>query len=152
VDEAAVKKIRSFNRYYTVWLEVMNKRYLGTVLAWQEARVIFDIFKNPGISATEVCGHLQMDKSYVSRILAKFEKRRLITREPIPGSKGTKKLWLTESGNKLALEIDENGSRQIADKLAPLSEEELGKLCDAMVFIERTLKKIDRREVKNDER
>lgn len=147
MDEETVKKIRSFNRYYTVWLEVMNKRYLGTVLPWPEARVIFDIYKNPGISATEVCGHLQMDKSYVSRILSKFEKQKRLTREQVPGTKGTKKLWLTESGKKLALEIDKNGTEQIEDKLAPLDEETLGKLCGAMVFIENTLKSIDRREV-----
>ena len=151
MDEAAVKKIRSFNRYYTVWLEVMNKRYLGTVLPWPEARVIFDIYRHPGISATEVCGHLQMDKSYVSRILGKFEKQKLLTREQVPGTKGLKKLWLTESGKKLALEIDKNGTEQIKAKLAPLDEETLGKLCGAMVFIENTLKQIDRREVRNDE-
>ncbi|HWQ51319.1 MAG TPA: MarR family winged helix-turn-helix transcriptional regulator [Terriglobales bacterium] len=150
MDEQTVQKIRRFNRYYTVWLEVMNRRYLGTILPWTEARVIFEVYTRPGVSATEVCEHLQLDKSYVSRILSKFEKRGFLTREPVPGAKGLKKLTLTEAGRKVAAEIDQNGSRQIAEKLEGLDEATCRKLSDAMAFIEETLKNNDRGEVQND--
>ena len=92
MDNDMIKRIRQFNRYYTVWLDVMNKGYLGTDFSWPESRVLFEIYLCQGISATGVCGRLNMDKSYVSRILRKFERHGLITRELVPGSKGLKKL------------------------------------------------------------
>lgn len=138
-----IKKIRRFNRYYTAWLDVMNKGYLGTDFSWPESRTLFEIYLCPGITATDICGHLNMDKGYVSRILAKFEKRRLITRELVPGSKGLKRLLLTEAGQKQAEKIDLSGDRQIRDKLGAMDEATCEKLCEAMVFIENTLRGID---------
>ena len=82
-----IKRIREFNRYYTAWLEVMNKEYLETDFSWVESRVLFEIHICPGISATKLCEYLNMDKSYISRILMKFEKQGLLTRELILGSK-----------------------------------------------------------------
>lgn len=140
MNNRALKKIRQFNRYYTAWLDVMNKGYLGTDLAWPESRVLFEIYLCNGITATEICGNLNMDKSYVSRILSNFEKQGLITRELVPGSKGLKKLHLTNAGIRSAQKIDSNGDRQITDKLKDLDEETCEKLCAAMEFIEKTLR------------
>lgn len=55
LNENTVKKIREFNRYYTVWLNVMNKGYLETDFSWPESRVLFEIYIYCGISATELC-------------------------------------------------------------------------------------------------
>ncbi len=140
MNNTSLKKIRQFNRYYTAWLDVMNKSYLGTGLAWPESRVLFEIYLSNGISATEICGNLNMDKSYVSRILSKFEKQGLITRELVPGSKGLKRLHLTNAGTKAAQKIDSNGDRQITDKLKDMDEETCEKLCAAMEFIAKTLR------------
>lgn len=118
----------------------MNKSYLGTGLAWPESRVLFEIYLSNGISATEICRNLNMDKSYVSRILSKFEKQELITRELVPGSKGLKRLHLTNAGTKAAQKIDSNGDRQITDKLKDMDKETCEKLCAAMEFIAKTLR------------
>lgn len=53
--------------------------------------MLFEIYIYDEMSATELCEHLNMDKSYISRIIAKFEKNGLITRELVLGSKGIKK-------------------------------------------------------------
>lgn len=150
MDQERIKKIRSFNRYYTVWLDVMNKGYLGTDFSWQESRVLFEIYMYQGITATGICGHLNMDKSYISRILAKFEKQGLITRELVRGSKGLKKLWLTEAGKQEAQKIDSSGDRQMIDKLRKMDEETCGKLCEAMEFIEKVLRDYDERGDENE--
>lgn len=140
MDNELVKKIREFNRYYTVWLNVLTKGYLGTDFSWPELRTLFEIWLFPGINATELCEHLNMDKSYISRIISKFEKKGLITRELVLGSKGIKKLWLTEIGVEKAKQIDTNGDNQIIDKLKTMDDETCRKLCRAMVFIENTLR------------
>ena len=143
LNEDLIKKIRQFNRYYTVWLDVMNKGYLGTSFSWPESRVLFEIYTNQGINATELCEHLNMDKSYLSRILAKLEKKRFITRKLVSGSKGIKKLYLTNTGHEEAKKIDWNGDKQIYEKLKNMDEKDCDRLCEAMALIEHILRKND---------
>lgn len=139
MNEDTIRKVRVFNRYYTMWLEVMNKGYLGTKLSWPESRVLFEIYLHNGINATELCGHLNMDKSYASRLLAGLEKGGLVKRELVSGSKGIKKLCLTEAGIKEAKQIDMRGDEQIAEKLSTLDEADCDRLCEAMAQIEKIL-------------
>ncbi len=139
MNDDLIKRIRDFNRYYTAWLEVMNKEYLETGFSWAESRVLFEIHICPGINATGLCEHLNMDKSYISRILMKFEKRGLLTRELMPGSKGLKKIWLTGAGEKIAHQINRNGNQQIVEKLKMLDEDSCIKLCEAMECIKKVL-------------
>ncbi|MFA1014582.1 MarR family winged helix-turn-helix transcriptional regulator [Dubosiella newyorkensis] len=143
MNEDLIKKIRRFNRYYTIWLDVLNKEYLGMSFSWPESRVLFDIYKNQGINATELCEHLNMDKSYVSRILAKLEKKGFITRKLVSGSKGIKKLYLTKTGSEEAKKIDWNGDQQISEKLKNIDQEDCDRLCEAMERIEHILCKND---------
>lgn len=140
MEKEEIKKIREFNRYYTVWLNVISKSYLGTKFSWPESRVLFEIYLWDEISATELCDHLNMDKGYVSRILARFEKNGLITRKLVPGSKGLKKLRLTDTGIREAERIDESGDEQIIQKLKALDGETCKKLCEAMMLIENILR------------
>ena len=71
MNDCAIKEIRQFNRYYTAWLDVMNEgSYMDTDLSWPEARILFEIYICPDITATGLCEHLRMDKGYVSRVLS----------------------------------------------------------------------------------
>lgn len=143
MNETMIKKIRAFNRYYTTWLDVMNKDYLGTDLSWPEARVLFEIYSYGEISATELCEHLNMDKSYVSRMIGKFEKHQLLVRELIPGMKGVKKIRLTKKGEKEAARIDENGNQQIVDKFKNMNDETCLRLSETMELVEKILREND---------
>ena len=147
-----IKNIRKFNRYYTVWLDVINRSYLGTNFSWPESRVLFEIYMYDEISATQLCRHLNMDKSYVSRILAKFEKNGLITRELVPGSKGIKRLRLTDTGIKEAKRIDKNGDEQIIRKLRTMDNETCKKLCEAMTLIEKILRENDNKNTNSEDK
>lgn len=143
MNQNIIKKIRQFNRYYTIWLDVMNKDYLGTRFSWPESRVLFAIYQNQGIHATEICEHLHMDKSYMSRILTKLEKDGLITRQLVLGSKGIKQLYLTKTGVEEAKRIDRNADNQIFEKLKNMEKEDCGRLSEAMVLIEKIMRKYE---------
>lgn len=143
MNKNIIKRIRQFNRYYTIWLDVMNKGYLGTKISWPESRVLFEIYQNQGINATEICEHLHMDKSYVSRILAKLEKNGSITKKLVLGSKGIKQLYLTKTGVKEAKRIDQNADNQIFEKLKNMEREDCDRLCEAMILIEKTMRKYE---------
>lgn len=58
-----------------------------------------------------------MDKGYVSRVLSKFEKNGLLTRQTVSGAKGQKRIILTDAGREESERIDRGGDRQIEDKL-----------------------------------
>lgn len=143
MNKNIIKRIRQFNRYYTIWLDVMNKGYLGTKISWPESRVLFEIYQNQGINATEICKHLHMDKSYVSRILAKLEKNGSITKKLVLGSKGIKQLYLTKTGVEEAKRIDQNADNQIFEKLKNMESEDCDRLCEAMILIEKTMRKYE---------
>lgn len=143
MNQNIIKKIRQFNRYYTIWLDVMNKDYLGTRFSWPESRVLFAIYQNQGINATEICEHLHMDKSYMSRILTELEKDGLITRKLVLGSKGIKQLYLTKTGVEEAKRIDRNADNQIFEKLKNMESEDCDRLCEAMILIEKTMRKYE---------
>ncbi len=143
MNKNIIKRIRQFNRYYTIWLDVMNKGYLGTKISWPESRVLFEIYQNQGINATEICKHLNMDKSYVSRILAKLEKNGSITKKLVLGSKGIKQLYLTKTGVEEAKRIDQNADNQIFEKLKNMESEDCDRLCEAMILIEKTMRKYE---------
>lgn len=145
MEKDIIQKIRAFNRYYTVWLDVMNKSYLETNFSWPESRVLFELYRYDELSATKLCAHLNMDKSYVSRILAKLEKNGLITRELVPGSRGIKILRLTVLGVKAAKQIDQRGDEQMARKLRTMDNETGKKLCEAMELVEKILRENDRK-------
>ena len=113
LEKDTIKNIRAFNRYYTVWLDVISKSYLGTGFSWPESRVLFEIYISDDISATVV------------------------------GSKGTKKLHLTDLGIKEAKQIDKNGDTQIVQKLKTMDTETCEKLCKAMMLIEKILREND---------
>lgn len=140
-----IKIIRQFNRYYTVWLDVMNKGYLGTSFSWPESRVLFEIYINQGINATELCEHLNMDKSYVSRILAKLEEKGFLIKKLVSRSKGIKKLYLTATGKEEAKQIDRYGDEQISEKLKNIDPKDCSRLSKAMIVIESILRKNDKK-------
>lgn len=140
MTEDMIETIRAFNRYYTAWLNVLNKSYLGSRFSWPESRTLFEVYLHPGIHAAELCAHLRMDKSYASRLLARFEKEGLLRRELVPGSRGVKRIYLTPAGLDEARQIDRRGRGQIMDKLAHMDAGQLDELCRSMLSIETLLR------------
>ena len=47
-----VEALREFNRFYTRRIDVLRHDYLGSPFALPEARLVFEIGRTPGISAT----------------------------------------------------------------------------------------------------
>jgi len=53
----------------------MNKKVLNTPFSWTEGRVLLEISFNNDKTPIEVANNLDLDKSYTSRILNRFEKK-----------------------------------------------------------------------------
>ena len=69
-----VTEIRGFNRFYTNILGLLDKHILNSGYSLTEARVLFEISKTSRCTANQLCSALDVDRSYMSRMIKKFEK------------------------------------------------------------------------------
>jgi DNA-binding MarR family transcriptional regulator len=74
---ALTDEVRSFNRFYTREIGLLNRRLPATDLSLPEARVLYELAHAPkaGVMAAEIGRALRMDKAHLSRIVARFRAR-----------------------------------------------------------------------------
>ncbi len=138
-NQTEISSIRNFNRDYTKLLGILNKKVLGTPLSWTEGRVILEISFNHDKTPIEVANSLNLDKSYTSRIIKRFEKNELLTKSPSATDSRSVQLHLTSKGLALVKELDERSDQQIKDLLGNLSDLEQKKFYQAMSTIDTLL-------------
>ncbi|MCW9021670.1 MAG: MarR family transcriptional regulator, partial [Sedimenticola sp.] len=102
----AIDQIRSFNRFYTRHIGILDEGFLGQPLNLPEIRVLFEVAKESTLNATALADYLRMDPGYVSRILAKLLKMGLLLRTTDPSDRRRKQLMLTVSGQELLQSLD----------------------------------------------
>ena len=69
-----VKKIRAFNRFYTLKIGLITKKFLNSSYSLIQARILFELNKTSNICASDMVGMLKLDPAYLSKILKKFER------------------------------------------------------------------------------
>lgn len=96
--KSTINNIRAFNRYYTNVIGLLDKGYLETRYSLTEARILFEIYSAGKIDTSEIIDATLIDKSYLSRILKKLEKDKLITRSKSAKDSRVSQITLTEKG------------------------------------------------------
>src|SRR5712671_5289049 len=104
--------IRRYNRFYTRAMGTLQAHLLGSAFTLAEARVLWEISRNERSTATQIAGNLNLDGGYLSRILAGFAKKRLITREASLKDARESFLSLASRGKKEFSAIDEKAAAQ----------------------------------------
>jgi len=124
-----INEVRAFNRFYTVFIGVLNRSYLNTRYSLPESRVLHATYSRPGLTPSEIIGMLNIDKSYLSRILINLEKRKLLTRKQAAGDKRAVNLYLTALGNREFEKIDTAANQLVKKLMASLNDKD----CDTVV-------------------
>lgn len=137
--EEYVKEFRGFNRFYTAWIGILNKHYLNSRFSLPQSRVLHAVYTNEGITPTEITTLLNIDKSYLSRILIDFEKKKLITKKVSAEDGRVNNLYITKTGKKEFEAIDHASNEQVKKLLLQLSEEERKTVVKSMLQIRETL-------------
>ena len=132
-----ITEIRGFNRFYTDILGLLDQHILDSGYSLTEARILFEISKIELCTANQLCSMLDIDRSYMSRIIRKFEKNGLLKREIDCADNRNMKIKLTEKGVALFHELNDRSNKQMEKLLSKLETEDYEKLLDAM----RTVKK-----------
>ena len=96
------EKTRAFNRFYLPYFHLLTQKYLSSEYSVAEARILYEIYDNERISATEIVSRLHVDKGYLSRILKKFETKALVTRTASKSDSRKAMISLTDTGWVLA--------------------------------------------------
>lgn len=138
---ARVAAVRGFNRFYTQKIGVLQEGLLASPFSLTEARVLFELAQRDGATASRLCRDLGLDAGYLSRILRRFEKQRLVARTPSAADGRQSLLALTAAGREAFAELDRRSRDEVAALLEPLAADGQASLVAAMAGIERLLGK-----------
>ena len=136
-----IRDIREFNRYYTNILGLLDRYVLESGYSLTEARILFELSETGPCIANVLSSQLQIDKSYLSRILAGFEKKDLVCREAASGDARASRIELTEKGAACIRDLNERSNLHIGKLLFWLSDRECGEVRAAMDTIRKHLSK-----------
>lgn len=116
-----VSAVRQFNRFYTARLGLLRKRHLDGAFALTEARILYEIGAAPGMTARALCGILELDAGYISRVLSALTRRKLVRHVASEADAREKLLTLTPTGKKAVAHLDKQSAAQIEEMLVYLT-------------------------------
>ncbi|MBN8543929.1 MAG: bifunctional helix-turn-helix transcriptional regulator/GNAT family N-acetyltransferase [Alphaproteobacteria bacterium] len=115
-----VAAIRHFNRTYTRHVGAVNGKSLPKGYSLPELHILHAIAQKPDITAKELTVLLDMDAGYLSRILTRLVKRKLVTRTPSVMDKRQLHLKLTPTGLQRFNEVEAFANHYVSEQLASL--------------------------------
>lgn len=124
LDKQQIEQIRDFNRRYTRELNVFNRKIFGTDLSWADARIVMEIGINQLNSPSLLAKKLNIDKSYVSRIVNKLVKQGFLTKIASVQDSRVVELTFTKEGEKLFQRIDNRSNDLIENIIRNLTSDE----------------------------
>ena len=132
MSDSTVQRIRSFNRFYMPRMNLLGNHYLGSEYSATEARVLFEVLQDDGCTASSIARTMNIDKGYLSRIIAAHEKSGYLYKTTAPTDNRAKELHLTEAGRTRAQEFVTLSNKEIAEVIAALSEDDRVRLEEAL--------------------
>jgi DNA-binding MarR family transcriptional regulator/GNAT superfamily N-acetyltransferase len=134
MPKASLKRIdavRDFNRTYTRKLGVLGEGFLDTTFSLTEARVLYELSGGER-TASEVGAALGLDAGYLSRILDRFAKARLISRNTSPEDRRRSVIALTRAGHAAFAPLEERSRERVGAFVSALPASGQAQLIDAM--------------------
>jgi len=139
MDKEIIYDIRQFNRFYTKVLGLFNNQILDTDCSLTEARILFEISERTECIANNLVQELNIDRSYLSRILRKFEREGLIEKKSSPIDSRKNLLFLTRKGEELLDKINNQSDEQVNQLFNGLTKSEIHEIRNSMMLIKEKL-------------
>jgi DNA-binding MarR family transcriptional regulator/GNAT superfamily N-acetyltransferase len=137
--EGQIAAIRSFSRFYTRKLGIIEPRLLHSPWTLQEARIIYEIAQHEGCTATDLTRMLGLDPGFLSRTLQALQRRQIVTRRPSKADRRASELALTAKGRAAFAELESRSRGEVADLLGTLDDRQRESVVHAMTTIAHTL-------------
>jgi len=142
MKEHHVTEMRAFNRFYTALVGVLNRKFLNGELSLPETRVLHAIHTQGGITANEIVPMLHIDKSYLSKIIISFEKKKFLTKKVSASDGRAYELRLTAAGRKEFETYNRMSDEFVEQMLVQLPEKECDELVKCMRRVTEILGKV----------
>ncbi|MGE7841651.1 MarR family winged helix-turn-helix transcriptional regulator [Lysinibacillus sp. NPDC093712] len=143
LNDNIIADIRQFNRFYTNLLGLLDKHVLDTGYSFTEARVIVEIGLLGQCISNNLVENLNIDRSYMSRIITKLSNDGLISKESSILDNRTKLIRLTPKGLDLFHQLNEKSDEQIVNLLQGLSSKEINEIHASMLMIQKKLNMLE---------
>src|SRR5262249_41300273 len=137
--ERRIEAVRRFNRFYTRRIGVLREGLLNSPFSLTEARVLYELARHAGATASALSRELALDAGYLSRILRSFEERGLIRRSPNAADGRQNRIELTEAGLAAFAPLDQRSQEEVGAMLAALPEASQNRLVSNMAEVEALL-------------
>lgn len=139
--DARVAAFRAFNRAWTAKIGVLDAKLHDTPFSLTEARVLFELAqaRSQDVAVGALREQLALDAGYLSRILARFERDKLIAIEAARGDARKQVARLTAVGRRAFATLDARAARDVAALLGAYSDAQQQRLVAAMGEIERVI-------------
>jgi DNA-binding MarR family transcriptional regulator/GNAT superfamily N-acetyltransferase len=134
-----IEAVRRFNRFYTRQIGVLQEGLLESRFSLAEARILYELAHRQQLTASALAQDLGLDAGYLSRILRRFQKQGLVTRQPSPADRRQQLLSLTEQGQQAFAPLNTRSHEQIGAMLSQISADQQREIIAAMQRIERLL-------------
>ncbi len=134
-----VKSVRAFNRFYTRQIGLLNERLYESEFSLTEIRVLYELSRRTQTTATALRGELGLDAGYLSRMLQRFERKRLVGRKPSDSDGRQILLSLTAKGREAFVPLDVRANAEVASMLEKLSVPKRERLIEAMNVVQELL-------------
>lgn len=135
-----VAAVRRFNRFYTRRIGALDEAHLGSPYTLAEMRVLYEVAQAPdGITPKLLATRTGMDNGYLSRVLKRFEREALLTRQTSESDRRSVSVWLTSEGIHAYNRWLGSAQGAVEGMLGALTTVQKTKLTKAMAEIEHLL-------------
>lgn len=134
-----IDTVRRFNRFYTRRIGLLGRSLLDSGLSLTEVRVLFEIAQAEGATATRIAQETGLDPGYLSRLLRRLHRSRLIRKQRSASDGRQWHVSLSRRGQAVFAALSQKAEAEIAGLLQDLGEDEQRGLVAAMQQIRATL-------------
>jgi DNA-binding MarR family transcriptional regulator/GNAT superfamily N-acetyltransferase len=134
-----VRAMRSFNRFYTQRIGVLQRSVLQSPYSLTEVRVLYELANGPDLTATDIQRLLGLDPGYLSRILRNFERSGMLLRERSKKDGRRSLIRLTAQGRRVFTSLNARQSNDVQKMLRSVPDPSRQKLIGSMQTIQEVL-------------
>ena len=138
-----VANIRSFNRFYTRVLGLLDRYILNSRYSLSEVRILYELATHEKLTASILIETLHIDKGYLSRIILDLRIKKLVQSRKSKGDGRSLDLSLTKLGHKEFKVLNKASDLQLGSILEKLTNTECDKLVRNMNEIKAILSKTE---------
>ena len=140
-NQEFVDKIRSFNRFYTNIIGLLDQHFLDTPFSLTEGRVLYEISNTELCTAKKIRSKVDIDEGYLSRIIDKFIQKGLVKKTPAREDRRLHIIVLADKGRREFSKLNDNSNRSVHQVITNLSDQECAELVAMMERIQVLLTK-----------